>query len=102
MTLSSRRVEPLEEVIDDLCDRLKINHVDRLQKGECTIATGFVFNDVITNCERVSDHCSNIAVALIELSLNAFQTHEYVDSLKERESEKFKAEYEKFAKQFAL
>ena len=96
------RVEPLEEVIDDLCDRLKINHVDRLQKGECTIATGFVFNDVITNCERVSDHCSNIAVALIELSLNAFQTHEYVDSLKERESEKFKAEYEKFAKQFAL
>ena len=60
----AQRVEPLEEVIDDLCDEMKLRHVERLQKGGCTIVHGFVFNDLITNFERVSDHCSNIAVAI--------------------------------------
>ena len=62
------KVAPLEEVVDDLSDELKLRHVERLQKGLCTIANGFVFNDLFTNYERVSDHCSNIAVAMIELN----------------------------------
>ena len=96
------RVEPLEELIDDLCDRIKLNHVKRLQKGKCTIEQGFVLNDVVTNCERVSDHCSNIAVAMIELSDDAFQTHEYMHTLREKKSEEFETAYEEYARRFAL
>ena len=61
------RVEPLEEIIDGLCDEMKSHHVVRLQSGVCTLGQGFIFNDLLTNYERVADHCSNIAVAIIEL-----------------------------------
>ena len=71
LSLASR-VEPLEELIDDLCDELKLHHVDRLQKGHCTLLNGFLFNDLLTNYERVADHCSNIAVAMIELESDSF------------------------------
>ena len=70
---AASRVEPLEEIIDGLCDELKLHHVDRLQKGVCTLSQGFVFNDLLTNFERVADHCSNIAVAMIELESDAFR-----------------------------
>ena len=70
------RVEPLEEIIDGLCDEMKSHHVDRLQSGSCTLNQGFVFNDLLTNYERVADHCSNIAVAIIELESDSFDTHE--------------------------
>ncbi len=96
------RVEPLEAFIDDLCDRIKLNHVERLQRGLCTIHQGFVFNDIVTNCERVSDHCSNIAVAMIELSGDEFQTHEYLNTLRETESDRFKEAYEEYSKHFAI
>ena len=96
------RVEPLEEVIDEICDRMKLNHVERLQHGVCTISQGFVFNDIVTNCERVSDHCSNIAVAMIELSGDAFQTHKYVHALQEKETPEFKEAYEEFVRRFAI
>ncbi|MBQ8954321.1 MAG: Na/Pi cotransporter family protein [Clostridia bacterium] len=96
------RVEPLEAFIDDLCDRMKLNHVTRLQKGVCTIHQGFVFNDIVTNCERVSDHCSNIAVAMIELSGDEFQTHEYLNTLRETETDRFKVAYEEYSKHFAI
>jgi len=96
------RVEPLEAFIDDLCDRMKFNHVERLQRGVCTIHQGFVFNDIVTNCERVSDHCSNIAVAMIELSGDEFQTHEYLNTLRETESERFRMAYEEYAKHFPI
>ncbi len=78
---SAYRVEPLEELIDNLCDEMKLHHIDRLQKGICTLNHGFVFNDLLTNLERISDHCSNIAVALIELESDSFDTHEYINSL---------------------
>ena len=68
------RVEPLEEIIDGLCDEMKSHHVDRLQSGSCTLNLGFVFNDLLTNYERVADHCSNIAVAIIELESDSFDT----------------------------
>ena len=96
------RVEPLEEVVDELCDQMKLNHVDRLQQGVCTIRQGFVFNDIVTNCERVSDHCSNIAVAMIELSGDEFRTHHYIHTLQEKETPKFHEAYEEYARRFAI
>ena len=96
------RVEPLEELIDNLCDELKLHHVDRLQKGLCTLGQGFVFNDLLTNYERVADHCSNLAVAMIELESDAFDTHEYLKSVKDMKSDSFARYYEEYSKKFAL
>ena len=75
------RVEPLEELIDNLCDEMKLHHIDRLKKGKCTLSNGFVFNDLLTNLERVSDHCSNVAIAMIEIESDSFDPHEYISSL---------------------
>ena len=96
------RVEPLEEIIDGLCDEMKSHHVDRLQSGSCTLNQGFVFNDLLTNYERVSDHCSNIAVAMIELESDSFDTHQYLISLKDVRSHSFDQYYEEYRKKFAL
>ena len=96
------RVEPLEELIDNLCDEMKLHHVDRLQKGLCTLGQGFVFNDLLTNYERVADHCSNIAVALIELESDSFDTHEYLNSLKELKSDMYERYYEEYRRVYQL
>ena len=96
------RVEPLEELIDNLCDEMKLHHIDRLQKGICTLNHGFVFNDLITNLERISDHCSNIAVAIIELESDSFDTHEYINSLIEVRSHCFDEYYAEYSKKFVL
>ena len=96
------RVEPLEELIDNLCDEMKLHHVDRLQKGLCTLVQGFVFNDLLTNYERVADHCSNIAVAMIELESDSFDTHEYLSSIKEMKSEMFERYYEEYSRIYQL
>ncbi len=98
----AEKVEPLEEVIDDLCDEMKLHHVERLQKGVCTIGQGFVFNDLLTNFERVSDHCSNIAVAMLELSVGAFDTHEYLEKLREKRTQSFLAYFEDYRKTFEI
>ena len=101
LSLASR-VEPLEELIDDLCDELKLHHVDRLQKGHCTLLNGFLFNDLLTNYERVADHCSNLAVAMIELESDSFDTHEYLSSIKEMKSETFERYYEEYSRIYQL
>ena len=75
------KVEPLEEVIDILCDELKLRHVNRLQSGSCTIAVGFVFNDLITNCERVADHCSNLGICTLKRLNPQYMPHEYSSSV---------------------
>lgn len=98
----AERVEPLEEVIDDLCDELKIRHIERLQKGQCTISAGFEFNDLLINYERISDHCSNIAVAIIELRDGAFATHEYLGHIKDKRTPDFESNYMSFREKFAL
>ncbi len=85
----ARRVEPLEQVIDLLIAEAKSAHVERLQAGTCTIEMGFVLSDLLTNYERVSDHCSNIAVALIETHAGSFGTHEYLNAVKESGSHEF-------------
>ena len=96
------RVEPLEELIDNLCDEMKLHHIDRLQTGECTLNHGFAFNDLLTNCERVSDHCSNIAVAMIELESESFDTHEYINSVMAMHSHSFDEYYSEYSKEFQI
>ena len=96
------RVEPLEELIDNLCDEMKLHHIDRLQPGECTLNHGFAFNDLLTNCERVSDHCSNIAVAMIELESDSFDTHEYINSVMAMHSHSFDEYYSEYSKEFQI
>lgn len=83
------KIEPLEEVIDGICDEMKLHHTERIRTGECTYEHGFVFNDLITNYERIGDHCSNIAVAIIELHSDQFDTHKYLSSLKEAKDDAF-------------
>ena len=75
------KVEPLEEVIDIMCDELKLRHVARLQSGRCTISIGFVFNDFITNCERVADHCSNLGICTLKSLNPQYMPHEYSSSV---------------------
>jgi phosphate:Na+ symporter len=77
------RVEPLEEVIDGLNDELRVRHVKRLQDGRCTLELGFIFNDVLTGMERIADHCSNIAVCMIELSRESLDHHVFLRTLED-------------------
>lgn len=96
------RVEPLEEVIDHLCDEMKLNHIDRLQKGVCTILQGYVYNDILNNAERVSDHCSNIALSVIESYKDEFDAHEYVNQLAENKEASFEEYYIKYSEKYNL
>lgn len=98
----ANRVEPLEECIDNLCDEIKMHHIQRVQSGNCTLNQGFVFNDLLTNYERIADHCSNIAVAMIELDAEVFDTHEYLETVKSERSEDFTRYFKEYSRQFAL
>lgn len=90
---SASHVEPLEQVIDNLKDKLKLHHVDRLQKGECTTQLGFVFSDLLTNYERVSDHCSNLAVFTIQLNMASLDAHNYLSGVKSMDNPRFAKDY---------
>lgn len=96
------RVEPLEERIDVLCDEMKLQHVERLQSGECSLANGFVFNDLLANFERVADHSSNLAIATIELRSDSLDAHEYVINLKELHSHSFDRYYEEYTEKYKI
>ena len=98
----AQKVEPLEEVIDGLTDQIKIRHVDRLRIGKSTIGQGFVVNDLITDFERISDHCSNIAVALVELHTGDFDSHNYLDVVRKKHNSEFEKNYEQFLSQYSL
>ena len=87
-------VEPLEEVVDELCRELKNRHVDRLRAGECTIEMGFILSDINTGLERVADHCSNIGVCVTQVRENLFDTHSHLDMIKNSPDEKFYREVE--------
>ena len=95
-------VEPLEERVDELCSELKLRHVDRLRSGTCSLEVGFVFNDLLTNFERVADHCSNIAIAMIELNKNEYQAHDYKLNLKELHSYDFDTIYASYAEKYKI
>jgi phosphate:Na+ symporter len=95
-------VEPLEEVIDTLCKTIKENHINRLKKGKSTIEMGFILDDVLTGLERVSDHCSNIAVEMITILDDDYNTHEYFESLSSEDRKSFNKEYEELIKQYPI
>lgn len=82
-------IEPLEEVIDHLSEKLRDKHINRMRKGKCTIEMGFILTDITTNFERVADHCSNIGICLIEVSKNEYETHGYVLNVKEQDMAEF-------------
>ena len=100
--IKASRVEPLEEVIDRLNDEIKKKHIKRLRKGKCTIELGFVLSDLTTNFERVADHCSNIAVCLIQTQADGYEMHEYLDKLKEDEDPFFGQMFEEYCKEYRL
>lgn len=99
-TLLATRVEPLEQVIDTLTASSKSAHIERLQDGLCTIMNGFVLSDLLTNFERISDHCSNIAAAVIETNLGSFDTHAYLNSIRTGGSAEFVRDYRYFAEKY--
>lgn len=96
------KVEPLEEVIDDITNKIKSNHIDRLQAGDCTIELGFILSDLLTNYERISDHCSNIAVALIEVDQNKFVAHQYLKQLKASHEQRFEEFYHEYGNKYSI
>ena len=98
----AKRVEPLEQVVDDLKEEIRNRHINRLQEGSCTIELGFILNDILTNIERVSDHCSNLAASMIELHHKTYEMHTYLNLLKSSGLEEFEREYEDFARQYPL
>ena len=96
----AKKVEPLEEVVDDLNLRIKNRHIQRLRAGECTIELGFVLHNVLTNYERVADHCSNVAVSIIQTGDYEVEAHQYIGSLKDGED--FKRTFELVQKEYDL
>ena len=98
----AKQVEPLEEVIDGISDEIKQRHIKRLREGKCTIELGFILSDVSTNLERISDHCSNIAVCLLEVHENEFDTHAYIKSLKKENNPEFIKMVDSYRKVYAL
>ena len=97
----AHRVEPLEQVIDDLTKTIKLHHIARLQAGRCSIELGFILTDLLTDYERISDHCSNIAVAVIELQHDALDSHRYLNDMK-RDSDAFRMMFEEFSEKYKL
>ncbi|MCH5208071.1 MAG: Na/Pi cotransporter family protein [Oscillospiraceae bacterium] len=98
----AKEVEPLEDVIDGIRTELKNRHVERLRNGICTIELGFILQDLLTNYERVSDHCSNIAVCLIQIKENSLDTHEYINELKKLEKSEFMDEFNDYRSKYLL
>ncbi len=99
------KIEPLEEVVDELVREVKARHIARLREGTCTIEYGFVLDELLTSYERVADHCSNVAVAMVEIANNKFDTHAYLGELKYSSNEanaKFEKRYEKYLGRYSL
>lgn len=102
---NARRVEPQEQVVDSLVKEIKSRHVRRLRNGQCKVEYGFVLEDLLTSFERVADHCSNIAVEMLQVSEGKLEAHEYLTALKAgelMESAKFDERFEKYRKQYTF
>ena len=97
----ARQVEPLEQVIDKLKEEMRTRHILRMRQGQCSIEAGFVWADLLTDLERTSDHCSNIAVAIIEVEHNSFDTHRYLNGVKYGNSV-FNEIYDQYAQKYSL
>jgi len=99
---NAKMVEPLEQVINGLNAEMKQRHIRRLRKGKCTIELGWVLQDLLTNIERVADHCSNIAICMIEVKENEFDTHSYIEELRENNAKWYKHAIYVYKDKFAL
>lgn len=98
----ARRVEPFRELISIRCDEMKLRHIARLRVGVCDMKQGFAFNDLLNNLERIADHCSNVAVAMIELEAKNFDTHEYLKSVREMKNEDYMAWFEEYEAKYDI
>jgi phosphate:Na+ symporter len=98
----SKRVEPLEQVIDELVVRMRAHHISRLQHGECEIAPGFVWSDLLINYERVSDHCSNIAVCVIQAGAETPGRHVYLSETRSADNEEFMSMFNSYMKKYEV
>ena len=98
----AKSVEPLEQVIDRLKRKIKNGHIERLREGACTMELGFILSDLLTNYERISDHCSNIAVCFIEIANDSFETHEYLNQLKSGDVKEFSDMYEAYKAKYYI
>lgn len=98
----AKKVEPMEECIDYLSEEMKKRHIKRLRKGKCTIEMGFVLSDITTNYERVSDHCSNIAICLLQLNEEGFDTHEYQDEISSKDNIAYVEEVKRLREYYKL
>lgn len=96
------KVEPLRELIGILCDELKLRHIARLRTGKCEMKQGFAFNDMLTNLERMAAHCSNIAVAMIEIEAADFDTHQYLKSVRERKNETYQMYFDEYERKYDI
>lgn len=99
---SAKLVEPLEEVIDELRDDIKSRHIGRLQKGDCTIELGFILSDLLTNLERIADHCSNIAGCMLEMAQGDLAIHQYLHDIKSGNREEFKSKFDAYASKYSI
>lgn len=99
---AAKHIEPFEQVIDSLNIEVRQRHIKRLRKGKCTIELGILLEDIITDFERVADHCSNIAVCMLRVNEDGFDTHEYLDVLKEEQADWFRTDYAALAQRYAL
>ncbi len=97
----AKNVEPLEQVIDRLKLKIKDNHILRLQNGQCSVVLGFILSDLLNNFARIADHCSNIAVCLIEISHGSFETHEYLNHVKHSDTD-FEKQYELYKQKYLI
>ena len=98
---AANRIDPLEQVVDDLKDALRDRHIQRLQRGECSTTLGFVYTDILTDLERISDHCSNIAMSVLQMRTSSFETHSFEAELK-RSDALFNELYQAYAEKYVL
>lgn len=96
------KIEPLEEIIDELCIKMKANHIARLTAGSCTLLNGYIYNDMVGDFERISDHCSNIAATMIEMEGGVLGIHTYTNDIKSRHTHNYEENYRKFKNEFNL
>ncbi len=99
--LSARKTEPLEQVIDRLKEELRTRHILRLQKGECSVAAGFIWSDLLTNLERVADHCSNISGCILDTFEHNMNIHENLRAYRKNDDD-FKREYKFYTEKYTL
>lgn len=98
----ARTIEPLEQVINNLKAELRAKHSKRMEEGECSVENGMLFFDIVNSFERIADHCSNLAVCIIELSQGSYQTHSYLKGVKTADNKTFMENFENYLNKYAL